>query len=483
MKNILIKLIYCLTLLTVINGCSSLVDDSNEDPDLLISANAKDYFQGILLANQFFQNSDGSRTSMIWLNQANGEDRQYAVLNNWNSSAASEFNDDWNLAYANCITQAKIAEELCDKESNKMLKGAIQVIDANCIGTITALWGDAPYSDIDITGKNLTPKFDSQISLYNKVQLLLDDAIANLNSPGVIPASDFYYNGDAGSWIKLAYSLKARYYLHTKDYVNAKKNALLGISDASGDFKAKFGSTGSIQDFNPFYTFLIYERDSYMSGDSYASRLLNPSDALYRGNEKTDESARFAYTYTDLSEDGYFSTSLNVRGADYGGTNGKFGNDTAAPLVTYGEMLLIIAEVDARDSFDSGLTSYNNYRALLNTGYSIGINNDGYDSETFKYEAYDSSDFASGGIENLSPSITEQDALLREILQERYTYFIGHFESFNDFGRTNNKAEIQLKTGYTGTPQRFLYPQDEVNANPNTPSPIPTVITKTPVHN
>jgi hypothetical protein len=36
------------------------------------------------------------------------------------------------------------------------------------------------------------------------------------------------------------------------------------------------------------------------------------------------------------------------------------------------EMLLIIAEADARTSFASGLTSYNAYRALLNTGYSIG---------------------------------------------------------------------------------------------------------------
>jgi hypothetical protein len=35
-------------------------------------------------------------------------------------------------------------------------------------------------------------------------------------------------------------------------------------------------------------------------------------------------------------------------------------------------MLLIIAEADARTSFASGLTSYNAYRALLNTGYSIG---------------------------------------------------------------------------------------------------------------
>jgi hypothetical protein len=57
------------------------------------------------------------------------------------------------------------------------------------------------------------------------------------------------------------------------------------------------------------------------------------------------------------------------------------------PLVTYGEMLLIIAEADARTSFASGLTSYNAYRALLNTGYSIGEKN-GYKGLAFRYNLF-----------------------------------------------------------------------------------------------
>jgi hypothetical protein len=39
-------------------------------------------------------------------------------------------------------------------------------------------------------------------------------------------------------------------------------------------------------------------------------------------------------------------------------------------------------------------------------------------------------------------------------------------------GTSNNRANIQLKRGYTGTPQRLLYPQAELNKNPNTPNPI-----------
>jgi hypothetical protein len=69
---------------------------------------------------------------MIWLNQANGEDRQYVALNNWNNSAASSF-DGWNNAYVNTITQAQITTAKALLQSR--LAGAAQVISTlyrNC---------------------------------------------------------------------------------------------------------------------------------------------------------------------------------------------------------------------------------------------------------------------------------------------------------------------------------------------------------------
>lgn len=482
MKNIFIKTISLGCVATLLFGCTNYVSDSNVDPDLLIDSDAKNLFQGVLLADQFFQTSSNVRDVMIWLNQANGENRQYVALNDWNLSTASSFDDSWNNAYVNCITNAKITSFKAEKELNPRLAGAAQVIEAHAMGTVTSLWGDAPYSELDIKGNNLTPKYDSQIAIYASLQNLLDKAILNLSTTtgkGIPADKDLYYAGDTSKWIKLAYSLKARYYLHTKDLPNAKANALLGMSDPSDDLIAKFGNS-SEQNFNPYYDFLVYQRDDYMSGDSYGARLLDPSEVLYRGNAKTDEAARFAFCYNQE----YFSPySLNIYGGDYGGTNGKFGSDSGLPMVTYGEMLLIIAEIDAQNSFATGLNSYNTYRALLNTGYSIGISNSGYETETFMYAPYTAADFAAGGMENnSSTSLTDANALIREILQERYIYLMGSYESFNDFGRTNNGAEIQLKAGKAGTPQRFLYPQVEVNANPNTPSPLPSIITKTPIH-
>jgi hypothetical protein len=485
MKNINIKIVTFCTLLATIVGCTSYVDDFNVDPDLIVDADSKNLFQGVLLANQFFQTSSNVRDVMIWLNQANGEDRQYVALNNWNNSAASSFDDSWNNAYVNVITQAKITSTKALAEGSPRTAGAAQVIEAHCIGTVTSLWGDVPYSEIDITGKNLTPKFDPQAAVYKSIQDLLDKAISNLQKttgPSIPSDKDLYYNGDATKWLKVAYSLKARYYLHTKEYLLAKNNAILGINSASGDFVAKFGTSYG-QSFNPFYSFLIYDRDSYMSGDSYAARLLDPSTTLYRGNAKTNESARFGYTYSTAGF--YFSPyELNFFSQfDWGETDGKFGTETGVPLVTYGETLLIIAEVDARASVLTGINSYNSYRALLNTGYSIGIDNSGFNGEAISYLPYNIADFTAGGMENPTPAISSQDALLREIFQERYIYFMGTYETLNDFGRSNNMANIQLKPGYAGTPQRLLYPQVEVNSNPNTPNPIPKITVKTPVHN
>jgi hypothetical protein len=46
-------------------------------------------------------------------------------------------------------------------------------------------------------------------------------------------------------------------------------------------------------------------------------------------------------------------------------------------MVTYGEMLLIIA-VDTRSSFTTGLSSSNNLQSFIRYSYSIGISNSGY---------------------------------------------------------------------------------------------------------
>ncbi len=40
--------------------------------------------------------------------------------------------------------------------------------------------------------KNLTPKFDKQTDVYSKLQLVLDDAIANMGKAGKLQAIEYF---------------------------------------------------------------------------------------------------------------------------------------------------------------------------------------------------------------------------------------------------------------------------------------------------
>jgi hypothetical protein len=457
-------------------SCTDMVEGINEDPNKLSinDAQAVNVFQSALLANQFFQTTNNVRNTMLWLGQGTGIDRQYIPLNDWNNNTSADSDSAWSLLYVNFLTQARIAQQKSLAANNFKMLAVAQIVEAHAIGTATSLWGDIPYSEFKILDPSNKPKFDKQSLVYTQLQTLLDEAISNLTKAGAIPtALDIYYSGNVSRWSQLAYSLKARYFLHTKKYDLAKANALLGINSAENDFKAIFGGTTRNQNFNPFYAFLAVDRAGMMVASGHASTILNKNSATNRTNAKTDETARLAYNYN--------GTELNILATP---TPGKFGQASNIPLVTYGEMLLIIAEADARTSFASGLVSYNVYRALLNTGYSIGAANTGYNSLAFKYDPYTAADFASGGIENATATaLTEQNALLREIYEERYIYFIGNYEAFTDFRRTNNIAEIKINTSFAGTPQRLVYSQDEINANgANVPSPLPAVTEKTEVH-
>lgn len=82
-------------------------------------------------------------------------------------------------------------------------------------------------------------------------------------------------------------------------------------------------------------------------------------------------------------------------------------------------------------------------------------------------------------------SLTADQALLREILEERYVSFFGQIEGFNDMRRTQKETLVRVPVlPNTGTqlPQRFLYPQAEIDRNSSTPSPIPGIFVPTTVN-
>jgi hypothetical protein len=156
------------------------------------------------------------------------------------------------------------------------------------------------------------------------------------------------------------------------------------------------------------------------------------------------------------------------------------------PLVIFEENLLNLAESGLRTKgFAEGLLQLNKVRAYLN------VRNNAFvplaATDTVKYDPYVAADFASGGIENKT-NLSDLNALLREIIEERYVSLYGQILPFNDYRRLA-KSEATLRPTLpfnnptaTKYPERLIYAQTEINTNTNLPRPIPAVFQVTEVN-
>ena len=306
---------------------------------------------------------------------------------------------------------------------------------------------------------------------------MLDQGISTLNSAssGSIP-EDICFNGNKANWIAAANTLKARFYLHQKDYTNAFAAAQNGISSASGDMMYKPGNAAS-GDNNLFWTILEGSRSGDIGNsvdgvESYLIQMLDSGNAFSRNNAKTDETARKAY-YTINSSTG----SSN---------SGIIEENEPQNMVTFFENQLILAESAARNgSLANGLPYLNSVRAWMNTGGHINSN---FQDQSYSYLAYDAADFDNGGIEN-TDGIDSKTAFLREVIEERYVSGFGMHMPYND-SRRLRKSDGSMAVPYilvdgpqSGPwPERMPYATTELNSNSNAPAEDPGIFSVTRVN-
>ena len=464
-------LIVALLLAGVLTSCKKMVAGINNNPNQPTDADAPTMLPGVETADMILQGGDVTRTTSTWSGYCTGELLQSTQIQAYNV-VAGNFDQSWFLVYGAVVKNAVIMRQKAMAVNNLRLVGVGQLVEAHAIGTAADLWGDVPFTQA-FNSQYADPVYDAQASVYKNVQSLLDSAITNMNSASFTDFStqEVFFAGKMPPFIQAAYTLKARNYLHVRDYASALAAAQNGINTAANSWLAPYPGATKGND-NPWYQYLAIDRSGSLDGKgAYAVSLLSPTGSRYRGNSKTNETARYSYLYSGAIP------TLNVA------TGAFFYSKTSFPMATYAENLLILAECDARlNGFAAGLTRLNNYRAYLAQG--------GYIGTTFltptnhQYDAYVAADFNAGGIAN-KRSLSPADALLANILEERYLAFIGQIEGYNDLRRTQKETTVTVPVPpNTGNqiPQRFLYPQGEVNGNSSVPNPIPGLFTATPVN-
>lgn len=471
MKNLIKSTILIIALLAT--SCQSLVEGINDNPNKITieDVDATLFLTGAILANTVAQNGHLNRIGGMYSGQLTGLSSLYSNIYGYSLSTA-ESTGTWSRIYIGVVPNVRHLR--AQLPNDVLIQGMTKVIEAHAIGTAASLFGDVPYSQIN-TEEVDDPAFDSQMSVLNAMVALLDDAISDLSgASGRSLDEDLYYEGDAASWREAAHTLKARYLMYMRDYAGAYQAAQSGISDASRSMRYIPRGDESISsgDKNLFWTILEGSRAGDIGSEgSYLSQLIDPASSIYRGNAKTDETARSAYSFIDAS-----SGSSN---------QGIIEQFEPMNIVSFEENHLILAEAGARTSgFATGLQHLNEFRAWLNGG---GRLNSNFSDLSFSYEAYDASDFDAGGMEN-ADGINADRALLREIIEERYVSGFGQLMPYDDARRLRKGGQdiavpFPLNVASASQhPERMPYSDDELNTNSNAPMEDPGIFTKTEVN-
>jgi hypothetical protein len=374
------------------------------------------------------------RTICVWMQQCAGTQLQYASLGQYIVG-----DDDYFIAWSQIygpggLVDLRLLQRQALATGDSAYAGVAKVLEAWYIGLAADAWGDVPYSQaVDSTIP--TPVLDPQEQVYAALQTRLDEAIASMNAsnPGGSPPGieDLVYGGDLSKWTALAYTLKARYYLHTAErlgppaYAAAAVAAANGIADPTGDYLA-YHSTASTES-NLYFQFTGQWVDYLSAGKALLDLLQSTGDP--RLSEYFDPNADGDFVGADPGED------AGVGPSPLSGT--RLDASFAQPLATWAENALIVAEA-ASFAGDDGTARTNLDAVRADAGLApVG-----------------------GGVSG--------PALLQAIMTEKYIRLFQSPEAWSDYRRTCIPALVPAP-GSTSIPARVVYPLSERNANTSIP--------------
>ena len=381
-----------------------------------------------------------------------------------------------------------------DKNGNPSYSAIAKIILAWNLSYLTDCYGSIPYSDAFKAQLGITkPKYDSQEDIYKQIQVLLDQAIVDAGKgTGAKPGSDdFIYGGKMSSWIHLANTLKARFYLRLSNapgYSAATQAGLaltaLNAGSITADEAPFFKYLAQTGGENPWYQYAVDGKWSTSPRPSqYYVNLLKGSSTVVGSSDprlafQVDPVAAGANAgqYIGVTNDAPPTnlTNYSAIGAFYAA------RDSRLYLVHYSEALFIRAEAEFLKSNKTVNTAvvnaYNDGLAASMTLYGIKVDAANSTAETKAYLALPEH------VVNLTTTSAEA---YRKIMTQKYIANYLQFEAYNDFRRTgypslpiNNEVypsvAIKVQPVINIIPLRLPYPSSERSYNAaNIPTDIP----------
>jgi len=440
-----------------LTSCKKYFEDVNVSPNdpaqVTVGLQLSGAQGGFLLAHT----GHLARLSGLWVQHTCGYDRQYLAYDRY-LVTESDIDNEWASMYGDNMANTVKMIQKADSESSPYYAGIGRVMLAMSLGVTTDLWGDIPYSQAFKGVENPQPSYDSQQTIYNNIQSILDQAISNLKTDVTqnrfIPADDgkdLLLNGDVQQWLGVAWALKARYanHLSKKDPSGSANVALAYLDSAyaygfstSTELNAIFGEAGTNNN-------LWYQYNS-QRGDMVMGKSL--VDTMTKLNDP-----RLAL-YADVDANGGISGGApgagNINGdASYVGTY-YAGPSSSVPLVTYAEAKFIEAEAALRAGNTTRAANAFN-EAVLASISRMGLSS----GATYLAGLTSYTDGMAISASNIS---------LKDIMIQKYISGFTQIETYNDVRRTGFPQLSMPDQAFTsGFPKRFPTAMSERTFNGN----------------
>lgn len=444
------KKIYILLLtggLISFTGCKKYID-VNKDPNNPTTVQESLILSPIELqiSSNIFGGSGVASTvqeylQVMALNQVAPNSGTYLMYN-------VDMDADWTNLYVKCLNSLVNLNKIATTDGKTNYSGIAKILTAYCLGTATDLWGDIPYAQAFNGTDNLTPVYDSQQSIYTQMQALLDDGIADINKNGSVTpgGDDYYYNGDMSKWLKLAYTLKARYYMHlTKapgmTAASQAQLALTALQNAmtSNDDDMKMPYTGAAGGENPWQQNFL-STSTFVLADTFVEGL------------KTRNDPRLTKMVAPAAQTGLYTGRQNGL-PDIGSleaysipTDFYAGTGASNYMVNYSEALFLQAEATLITSgFSAAQLIYQS--AVQSHMTKLGVST--ADATTY--------------LANRALTSSNAEQLIME--EKQIADFLS-LENYNDWRRTGYPVLTKVLNALSDIPRRVLYPQVEITSNP-----------------
>ena len=466
--------------------------DVNVSPNAVQDAPIEQLLTSTTVSIGFFAGSDLHRYSSLLAQQFSGQGQGATTQNqeyDRYNIQGSDLNNVWNFAYATILSDLELVIQKADLEKSPHYAGVAKVLKAYMYQVMVDAWGKVPYTDALKFTSNTAPGYDEGEAIYNNLDVLLTEAIANMNeaasvkSPG---ANSTIFTGAFSAskpkWIKLANTLKLRMYLHQskKDRAGSvqKISALVnsaGVTffEANADnFQMSFINEARRQ--NPIHQFELDRANQFFPAATLVDLMNSRNDprrvryftpypftrpletATFTG-AKTGDAPSFKYSrlHTYLRGD-TTNTTAAVAEADGSIKNTAYTYNGTAPIrmLTFAEYNFIRAEAAVYGAPGTAETFYQ--EGIRASMQAAGV-------PTAQIDAY----IAANG------TLTGTDSdKVRRIIEEK---FVGNYgvimEAWNDWRRTGFPAiTFPVNALTTFTPRSLFYPQSEIDLNPNAPA-------------